>query len=429
MRKRLVAGLKNPSAGEGKGARDWRTWLRSRPYGLLPWIALTAAVALWPRQARPSEATPPPGLSDPRCMAPEGFDADEPGRGRLAAGPWDIPARGWRDILWRVVLEIGADRLPSVAGGVTFFALLAIFPAIGAFVSLYGLFADIATVQTQLQQMSGVFPASVVQIVGDQMLRLAGEREGRLTVALILSLVLSTWSANNGVRALVEGLNIAYDEDERRPLWKVTLVTYAATFGALVFLALVAGLLVAIPAAMAWLGLAEGLWAPLRWLLVFVLAATAFSLAYRYAPCRARARWRWVTIGAVSAAAVWLAGSLAFSLYMTALAPLDATYGPLGAVIGFMIWVWCSVMVLLLGAELNAEIEHQTALDSTTGPERPLGERGAAMADTVGAASRWKAVVQGGLRRSRGLLAALAKPSTRPAPPAAPPDPRRSEAR
>ncbi|MFN3856678.1 MAG: YihY/virulence factor BrkB family protein [Caulobacter sp.] len=327
------------------------------------------------------------------------------------------------------MLEIGADRLPSVAGGVTFFALLAIFPAIGAFVSLYGLFADIATVQTQLQQMSGVFPASVVQIVGDQMLRLAGEREGRLTVALILSLVLSTWSANNGVRALVEGLNIAYDEDERRPLWKVTLVTYAATFGALVFLALVAGLLVAIPAAMAWLGLAEGLWAPLRWLLVFVLAATAFSLAYRYAPCRARARWRWVTIGAVSAAAVWLAGSLAFSLYMTALAPLDATYGPLGAVIGFMIWVWCSVMVLLLGAELNAEIEHQTALDSTTGPERPLGERGAAMADTVGAASRWKAVVQGGLRRSRGLLAALAKPSTRPAPPAAPPDPRRSEAR
>jgi membrane protein len=362
-------------------------------------------------------------------MAPEGFDADEPGRGRLAAGPWDIPARGWRDILWRVVLEIGADRLPSVAGGVTFFALLAIFPAIGAFVSLYGLFADIATVQTQLQQMSGVFPASVVQIVGDQMLRLAGEREGRLTVALILSLVLSTWSANNGVRALVEGLNIAYDEDERRPLWKVTLVTYAATFGALVFLALVAGLLVAIPAAMAWLGLAEGLWAPLRWLLVFVLAATAFSLAYRYAPCRARARWRWVTIGAVSAAAVWLAGSLAFSLYMTALAPLDATYGPLGAVIGFMIWVWCSVMVLLLGAELNAEIEHQTALDSTTGPERPLGERGAAMADTVGAASRWKAVVQGGLRRSRDLLAALAQPSTRPAPPAAPPDPRRSEAR
>jgi membrane protein len=382
------------SAIRGAARHDWRgtagatgRWARTRPYHLLPWIALTAAVGLWPRRpSPPQQQEAVPGLSDGRIMSPDSFDQEEPGRGRKAEHPHHIPLLGWRDILWRTALEVGADKLPSVAGGVTFYALLAIFPAIGAFVSLYGLFFDVGAAQAQLREMGGVFPASVVQIVGDQMLRLAGRHDEQLTVAFVVSLLLSVWSANAGMNALFEGLNVAYDEQEKRPYWRKVLITYGCTFGALLFITFVAGVLVAVPVVLKALYLTQlaPLWTPLRWLVVLAGAAAAFSLLYRFGPCRAKARWRWISWGAAGAAFLWLAGSLGFSWYVNNLAHYDATYGPLGAVIGFMMWIWFSILVLLLGAELNAEIEHQTALDSTTGAERPMGERGATMADTVG---------------------------------------------
>jgi len=319
-------------------------------------------------------------------MPPEAFDQAEPGRGRAADFPHAIPLIGWRDILWRTLKEISRDKLPSAAGAVTFYVLLAIFPAIGAFVSLYGLLWDVGAVQEQLQGLSGVFPGPVIQIVGDQMLRLAGQHPGKLSAAFLLSLLVSVWSANAGMRALFEGLNVAYDEVETRPLLRRTVFTYGSTFAALVFLALVAGVLVAAPVVLAWLGLAraDSWWFALRWCLVGAVTVAVFSLVYRYGPSRARARWRWVTWGAVLASAGWLGGSLGFSWYVANVAHFDVTYGSLGAVVGFMLWVWVSVIILLVGAELNAEIEHQTAIDSTTGPERPMGQRGAAMADTVG---------------------------------------------
>ncbi|WP_269715982.1 YihY/virulence factor BrkB family protein [Caulobacter sp. NIBR2454] len=378
---------------------------RKRVANLIPWAGLLAAAILWPRKDKAIPAEPVPGLSEQRVLPPHDFDAHEPRRGRAALKPRHIPLLGWRDILWRTILEITADGLPALAGGVTFYALLAIFPALGAFVSVYGLFADVTTVQKQLQEMAVVFPASVVEIVGEQMLRLAGQQEEKLGLALVISLLLSAWSANAGMRALFNALNVAYDEVEKRNFAVVTLLTYGFTVAALAVVVIASGLLVAAPFALEWVGFsqAELWWIPLRWVAVAALAAFAFAVLYRYAPCRARARWRWVLIGAAFAATFWLVGSLGFSWYVNTLAHYDATYGPLGAIIAFMVWVWFSVMAVLLGAELNAEIEHQTAIDSTTGPERPMGERGAVMADSVGLAFHPLASMKKEMQRARRI--------------------------
>ncbi|MDR6623996.1 YihY/virulence factor BrkB family protein [Caulobacter segnis] len=365
------------------------SWLKSRPYHLAPWIVLLAAAPFaLPRKRVETELVDPPGLSEDRAMPPHEFDAAEPRRGRAARHPARIPPLGWRDIVWRTWREITVDRLPAVAGGVTFYTLLALFPAIGAFVSLYGLFADVRTVEQQLRDMAGVFPPSVVKIVGEQMLRLASQGEAKLGVAFAFSLLLSIWSANASMRALFDGLNVAYDEEEKRHIVRRTLLSYAFTVCALVYAAAVSAVLIVTPWLLkaARLSALEGFWAPIRWLIVLVMTAAAFAVLYRFAPSRARARWRWVWIGAATASAGWLVGSLGFSVYVNQIAHYDAIYGPLGAIIAFMVWVWFSIMAILIGAELNAEIEHQTAVDSTTGPERPMGERGAAMADTVGLA-------------------------------------------
>ncbi len=359
-------------------------WVTSRPYHLVPWIALLGAAALWPKAPAP----PPAGLSDPKVAAPADFEKTEPGRGRTARRPHHIPALGWRDVMWRVWIEMGQDRCSAVAGGITFYGLLAIFPGIAAFVSLYGLVADVGVVQRQLAEMSGVFPASVVQVVGDQMLRLTSQEQTKLSFAFVVSVLISVWSARAGMGALFDGLNVAYDETEKRHFAVKTALTYGFTFAGLLFIASISAVLVGLPYVLKVLYIAppDAWWIAVRWLVVFAMTTIAFSALYRFGPSRAKARWRWVTTGAVFAALIWMLGSLGFSWYVNTVAHYDATYGPLGAVIAFMMWMWFSVMAILIGAELNAEIEHQTAIDSTTGPEMPMGERGAAMADSVGLA-------------------------------------------
>ena len=351
-----------------------------------PWLAMAAMAVFWRRRSKAA-----PGLSIEAKAPARSFDIAEPDRGRTADAPQQIPSKGWKDVLWRTYREVAADRLPAVAGGVTFYALLAFFPAVGVFVSLYGLFSDVATVREQLAQIGAFFPPQVLSIVGDQMVRLATKAHASLSLAFVISLLLSVWSANAGMKALFDGLNIAYDETERRGYFKQVALTYAFTFAAIVFVTLIVALLVAAPLTLQALGLdsTSWIWAPLRWLGLFVLAAGGFSAVYRYGPSRAHARWRWVVIGGVVSAFLWLAGSLGFSWYFDHVAHLDATYGPLGAVMAFMLWIWFSVLVVLGGAELNAEIEHQTARDSTTGEPLPMGLRGAAMADTVGLAFKF----------------------------------------
>ncbi len=337
-----------------------------------------------PPQLPPVDPKPAPGLSRQTVAEPEHFERQEPHRGRVASWPHQIPWRGWRDIAWRTWSEVNQDRLTVVAGSVTYYTLLAIFPALGVFVSLYGLIADVKAVQEQLVQLSAVFPPEAVRLIGEQMMRLATGKPAGLSLAFAGSLLLSLWSASAGMRALFDGLNIAYDETEKRNYVLRSAVTLGFTAALIVFLTLVSVVLVAGPIALEAAGLRSDGLVAVRWPLVFVLAAAAFTIAYRFGPSRERARWRWLVPGGAAAAALWMGGSVGFSWYLTHVASLDVTYGSLGAVIGFMLWVWFSVMVILIGAELNAEIEHQTALDSTTGDPEPMGERGAAMADTVG---------------------------------------------
>lgn len=362
-----------------------------------PWLAMGAMAYLWPKAqahvrtaGRPDEKA---GLSVQAEAHPLTFEEAEPGRGRLAPAPTKIPAKGWKDVAWRVFREINADQLPTVAAGVTFYTLLALFPAIGVFVSLYGIFADVGAVREQLADMSMVFPREVVSIIGDQMLRLTSQEQSSLSIAFVVSLLLSVWTANAGMKALFNGLNVAYDETEKRNFFVLTATTYGFTFGVLVFLVLMSGLLIGVPVLLDRMGLGAvaGAWIPLRWLVLLLVAAGAFTIVYRYGPCRRKARWTWVSLGGAVASVLWLAGSLGFSFYVNNFAHYDATYGSLGAVIGFMMWIWFSVMVVLIGAELNAEVEHQTAIDSTTGQPKPMGNRGAAMADSVGLAFHFDA--------------------------------------
>ena len=337
-----------------------------------PWLGLALMVMMWPSRAEGSVEAQ--------------IRRAEPGRGRDARAPQHIPARGWRDILWRTWNEFNTDQIVSVSGGVTFFGLLAMFPAIGAFVALYGLFADVGQAQKQLGLLVGVLPHDILAFVGTQMIRIAGQRDSGLSVAFAVSLLLSLWSANAGMKALIRGLNISYGEHERRGYVRVTLISLAFTVGALAFLILALAGVVAIPLAFAVTGLDPGVFSLLRWPGFFLVVVVGLALLYRYGPSRQHARWRWVSWGSVVAAAMWVAGSLVFSVYLNNFAHYDRTYGAFGALFGAMIWLWMSAIIVLLGAELNAEIEHQTAVDSTTGAPLPLGARGAVMADTVGKA-------------------------------------------
>lgn len=313
--------------------------------------------------------------------------AAQPGRGRQAETPAEIPARGWKDILLRTFKEFGDDQIPLISAGMTFYSLLALFPAIGVFVALYGLFADVGDAQKHVQAMSAVLPGGAISLIGDQMVRVAAAREGGLSLTVLVGFLVAFWSANGAMKAIITGLNIAYDEKEKRGLVGKTAVPLAFTAGALVF-AVGAIALAAVGATIEshWGRSASLAYTLIFWPTLFIGFAAGIALLYRFGPSRRRARWRWISWGSGIAAVGWLAMSAGFSFYVTNFGHYDRSYGALGAVIGFMTWTWLSSMVLLLGAELNSEIEHQTAKDTTVGAPKPLGRRGAVMADTIGAA-------------------------------------------
>ncbi|MBB4039839.1 membrane protein [Microvirga flocculans] len=315
--------------------------------------------------------------------------AREQGRGREADTPTEIPTLGWKDILWRTYEEFSDDRLMSVAAGVTYYALLAIFPAIAALVSIYGLFADPATIQDHLNALSGVLPGGAVEIVGEQVKRIASQGGGTLGLSFIIGLAISLWSANAGMKAVFDALNIVYDEEEKRSFVQLNLQSLAFTLAAIAFVLIALAGIVVLPIVLDFVGLGSGvewLLSLARWPILLAVVVAGLAVLYRYGPSRDKAEWKWVTPGGIVAAVLWLAGSMLFSWYVSNFGSYNETYGSLGAVIGFMTWIWLSSIIVLLGAELNAEMEHQTAKDSTEGPSQPLGRRGATMADTVGAA-------------------------------------------
>jgi membrane protein len=316
--------------------------------------------------------------------------AREPGRGREADRPRQIPLRGWKDIAIRVKDEVRDDRISVVAASVAFYAMLAVFPGLIAIVSLYGLVADPADVQSQITSMSEILPAEVRTILDDQMRSVVESPDRALGISLLVSILAALWAASGGMQALIVAINIAYDEDERRRgLVRGKLTSLLFTVAGLVGFAVAVMLLGVLPAIFDVVGLGRIVTQLLdvgRWPLLALLSVLAMEVLYRYAPARARPKWRWVSWGSVIATALWLGSSALFSLYVSNFGKYNETYGALGGVVVLLLWLYLSAFSILLGAEINAEIEHQTAKDSTTGPPRPLGERGARMADTVGPA-------------------------------------------
>ena len=289
-----------------------------------------------------------------------------PPTGAVAPSPWSLSAPQWWAVLRRTVAEIGEDQITTVAAGATFFALLALVPAIGAFVSLYVLFADVGVAQKQIQSLEGVLPGGAVSVIGDQMTRLVLIDHGKLGVTFAISLLLSLWSANAGVKALMSGLNVAYEERERRGFLILNLISLALTAGATVFAIIAVSAVVVVPGLLAGLGLGSLFgFSLLRWPALLIVVAGLLSVLYRFGPARPHSRWRWITPGSLAGAVAWLAMSVVFSWYVANFGSYDRTYGSLGAMVGFMTWIWLSIIVVLAGAELNSELEKGTVLDGT----------------------------------------------------------------
>lgn len=307
-------------------------------------------------------------------------------RGRTASRPAQIPMRGWKDVLVRVWKELNRDNLSIVAGGVAFYALLALFPAIGATVMVYGLATQSAEVEQQLAPLREFIPDDAYDIVREQTISVASQADGTLSVGVIFTLGLSVWSATKGIKALFTALNIAYEEQEKRGFFRLNLIALALTLGAILLTIVALAIIAAVPAAVAIVG-EGGLWDTVllatRWIVMALLMMVALALVFRYGPSRASPQMRWVSPGAVAATVLWLASSVAFSFYVRNFGNYGETFGSLGAVVVLLMWFYISAYVVCLGAELNAELELQTERDTTTGPEKPMGERGAYVADAT----------------------------------------------
>lgn len=318
-------------------------------------------------------------------------DYDDGGRGREADRPQDIPARGWFDVLKRVKKETSTDNVSLIAAGLALYALLAVFPALAAVVSLYGLVSSPDQIASQIQNLAGVLPQQAADIIRTALQNLARQQNQALGVGAIIGVLVALWSARKGMVALMTATNVAYDEEEERGFFRQLFVSLAFTIAAVVGFVLVVLLAVAVPLALQGLGLPEifqTVLGVLRWIVLWFLVVFALAVVYRFAPDRNEPKWRWVTWGSAISATLWLAVSLLFSYYVRNFGSYGETYGALGGVVVLLMWFYLSAFVVILGAEINSELEHQTRRDSTKGPPRPEGERDAYVADTVGDSSK-----------------------------------------
>ena len=275
-----------------------------------------------------------PGSGLGRCRA-------RPGR----VSPWQIPWKGWKDILIRTYQQFGEDRLLAVAAGVVFYGLLALFPAITAIVSSYALFARGNTIAEHMSMLAGILPEGGLGIVRDQVDRVLAKGDVKLGLAFLVSFVLAVWSANGGMKAIIDALNVVYDEDEKRGFFKLNAISLAFTFGGLVAVLLAIGSVVALPIVLATIGLGaltDALFRIGRWPVLVMTMLMGLAALYRFGPSRRSAQWRWLSVGSVFATLTWLAGSALLSFYLGNYANYDATYGSLGAAIGLMMWMWMS---------------------------------------------------------------------------------------
>jgi membrane protein len=311
-------------------------------------------------------------------------DSDD--RGRHARTPSEIPKHGWLDIAIRVKNEVAKDNVSLIASGLALYALLAIFPALAAAVSIYGIFASPADMAHHLDVFAGILPADATKILQDQLQALSGKDQA-LSVGLVVGVLIALWSSRKGMTALMTTMNVAYDERETRGFFKQIVVSMAFTVVAIIGFLAVMTLIVAVPLALKALPLGpatEMVILALRWILLWLIAVLGMACVYRYAPSRREAKWRWLSWGSAIAATLWLAGSLLFALYAHYSDTYGKTYGALGGVVVLLMWFYLTGYVIILGAEINSEMERQTKADTTAGPSKPLGQRGAYSADTVG---------------------------------------------
>lgn len=306
-------------------------------------------------------------------------------RGRNASHPTAIPAKGWLDIGRRVVTRQSDAHLGLLAAGVAFYGLLSLFPGITAAVAIVGLVLDPSVILQNSQSLAALLPESAREIVMGQLREVTGADSASLSFAALFAVLLALYSASKAVASLISGLNVVYEEDEDRGFITLTLLKMGMTLGLIGGLLLGVIVVAALPAIASWFGAAflSDLIMYLRWPVLFVIAGAGIACLYRYGPDRRAAKWRWLTPGAGLACLLWVAGSFGFSLYVQSFGTYNETFGALGGVIVLLTWLWLSAFIVLLGALLDAELEAQTARDSTIGPSRPMGERGAVKADTL----------------------------------------------
>jgi membrane protein len=337
------------------------------------------------RRAAARRAPAEPPARDPDTP-PAGAPSPAELPGIHAEKPTEIPWTGWKQIVKRAWAENKADNMPIIAGGVAFFGFLSIFPALIAMLSLYGLVATPETVAQQVEDLSAQLPDAAAEIITNQLNAIVANSGSALTVGLIVSILAALWSASGGVGNLITAVNLAYDEVETRNFVKLKLMSLGLVLGSIVFVLITFGLVAVVPAMLDALplGVVGTILAQVvRWVLLLAIFAGALAVLYRVAPDRDAPRFSWVSLGAVVVTVVWAIVSVGFSVYVDNFGSYDKTYGAIAGVIVLMLWLYLTCYLVLLGAEINSEAEHQTAHDTTEGEPRPMGERDAKMADTL----------------------------------------------
>lgn len=308
-------------------------------------------------------------------------------RGRQASNPTEIAWRGWWAIGRRVIKNVNRHDISLLAAGVALFIMLSIFPALNIAVSLYALFSSPENIISQMEPLRQLLPEEAFELVMEQLTGLAEAGGASLNLTLIVSLILWFWVSRKGAMALIKACNIIYQEQEKRPFWGLLLMSLLFTVVGIVGFVGLALLAILVPIVLGLLPLGEtveSLLRILRWPILALIFIFVLQCVYRFAPNRKNAKWRWVTVGAFIATLLWIAASIGFTVYVQNFSNYNETYGAIGSVIILILWFYISAFVVLLGAEINAEMEHQTEVDSTVGEEKPMGERGAYVADTVG---------------------------------------------
>jgi membrane protein len=337
--------------------------------------ARRAAAAQAASEHQNDPETPPPGAPGPDRLP-----------GVTAYTPTEIPWRGWKQILKRAWAENKADNMPIIGGGVAFFGFLSIFPGLIALISIYGLVASPATVSRQVDNLAKNLPKSATDLISTQLKDITNNSGGALTVGLIISILAAVWSASGGMGNLITAVNLAYDEVETRNFIKLKATSLALTLGGIVFVLVTFGLVAVLPVVITALplGVVGTILAQIAtWVVLLGVFAGALSVLYRVAPDRDAPRFRWVSLGSVVVTVIWALVSVAFAFYVNNFGSYNKTYGAIAGVIVLMLWLYLTCYLVLLGAEINSEAEHQTARDTTEGEPEPMGSRDATMADSL----------------------------------------------